>query len=316
VSFKREVVADLLARGLSERRACRAVGLSRSSYRYVAQRSAQAQQDDERLAEQVVATAHKHRRFGYRRVTALLRRAGERVNHKRVWRIWQQHKLSLPRPRPKKRLAATGRSRAQFPHKATRRGQVWTYDFIFDRTERRQQLKMLVVLDECTRECHKIKVGYRLNSGDVIAVLAELFAAHGAPDYIRSDNGGEFIAAQLMAWLERQGSKTVHITPGHPWENGYAESFNGKFRDECLNGELFSNERQAQVVVEAWRRWYNEGRPHSSLGYHTPNERAKETAAGANGGNAQCYPHWHPPYDDGDRGRGELPTELVGSSGS
>jgi putative transposase len=125
---------------------------------------------------------------------------------------------------------------------------------------------MRVVLDEYTRECPKIKIGYRRKRGEVIAVPAELFAAYGAPDYMRSDNGGEFIAAPLLAWLERRGRKTGHIRPGHPWENGYAESFNGTLRDEYRNGELFSTERQAHVVVEAGRRWYNDGRPHSSRG--------------------------------------------------
>jgi putative transposase len=140
---------------------------------------------------------------------------------------------------------------------------------------------LLTVLDEYTRECHAIRVGRRLHSGAVIDTLADLFGRHGAPAYLRSDNGGEFIAARLEAWLAWQGTATAHIEPGHPWENGYAESFNGKFRDECLNEEVFWRERHAQVVIERWRRQYNEERPHSALGYRTPAEVAATAPAGA-----------------------------------
>jgi transposase InsO family protein len=162
----------------------------------------------------------------------------------------------------------------QLPTKAEYRGHVWTYDFVFDRSERGELLKMLTVLDEHTRECHRIRVGLQLDSEAVIETLSELFESHGAPAYLRSDNGGEFIAHKLAQWLAEHGTETIHIEPGHPWENGYAESFIGKFRDECLNEETFWNERHAQVVVERWRTHYNEERPHSSLGYRTPSEVA------------------------------------------
>ena len=151
---------------------------------------------------------------------------------------------------------------------------MWTYDFVFDRTQRREVLKMLVVLDEYTRECHAIKVGRRLGSEAVIVTLDGLFGRYGAPAYLCSDNGGEFIAARLKGWLARRGKRTVYVEPGHPWENGYAESFIGKFKDECLNEEVFWGERCAQVVVERWRRQYNEQRLHSALGYQTPSEVA------------------------------------------
>jgi len=160
------------------------------------------------------------------------------------------------------------------PTQATHRGHVWTYDFVFDRTERRGVLKMLVVLDEYTRECLAIKVGQRLGSEGVLATLDDLFRQHGAPEYLRSDNGGEFIATQLQEWLARRGTKTAYVEPGCPWQNGYAESFIGKFRDECLNEGVFWSEKHAQVVVERWRRDYNEQRPHSALGYQTPSEVA------------------------------------------
>lgn len=275
MSVKREIVGEMMAHGLSERAACRAVGLSRSSRRYQPRDQAERQ----RLSAEVRALAQQHRRYGYRRITALLRRRGERVNHKRVWALWQAERLGLPRRRPRKRRAPARRR----PTCATHRNHVWTYDFLFDRTERGQTLKMLTVLDEYTRECHAIRVGRRLDSGAVIDTLRELFGRHGAPGYLRSDNGGEFIAARLLAWLERHGTATVHIEPGHPWENGYAESFNGKFRDECLNEEVFWHERHAQVVVERWRRQYNEERPHSALGYRTPAEVAATALAGAVG---------------------------------
>jgi transposase InsO family protein len=276
VSERRELVVAMTARGVSERAACRAVGLTRSSQRY----QPHDKGERHRLAREVVALAQQHPRYGYRRITALLRRRGERVNHKRVWAIWTAERLSLPRRRPRKRRDP---ARADRPTTATHRNHVWTYDFLFDRTERGQTLKILTVLDEYTRECHAIRVGRRLDSGAVVDTLAGLFRWQGVPAYLRSDNGGEFIAARLAIWLARQGTRTLHIEPGHPWENGYAESFNGKFRDECLNAEVFWHERQAQAVVERWRQHYNEERPHSALGYRTPAEVAATAPAGAVG---------------------------------
>lgn len=275
MSEKREVVQELRKVGVSERAACRLVGIARSSQRYAARPTA----DRSRLREAVVALARQHRRYGYRRITALLQRQGERVNHKRVWAIWQEERLSLPRRRPRRRRLA----QEQRPTTAAYRTHVWTYDFLFDRTARGQTLKILTVLDEYTRQCHAIRVGRRLDSVAVVVALAELFRRHGAPTYPRSDNGGEFIAAHLRAWLAWQGIGTIHIAPGHPWENGYAESFNGRFRDECLSEEVFWHEQHAQVVVERWRRHYNEERPHSALGYRTPAEVAATAPAGAVG---------------------------------
>ena len=267
MSELRLLARELQAQGLSERAACRVLGLGRSSCRY------QAHEDAPRadVRARVVALARAYRRYGYRRVTALLRRDGMVVNHKRVWAIWREERLSLPRRRQRRR---SGTPPAQRPATAERRNQVWTYDFLFDRTERGQVLKLLTVVDEYTRECHAIRVERRLDSVAVIDTLAALVAQHGAPAYVRSDNGGEFIAARVTDWLTRQGSTTVHIAPGHPWENGFIESFNGKLRDECLNEEVFWHERHAKVVIEAWRRQYNEERPHSALGYRTPAEAA------------------------------------------
>ena len=274
MSEKRELVTEMRACGVSERAACRAVGVSRSSQRY----DPRERGERRRLAAEVRRLAQHHRRYGYRRITALLRRRGERVNPKRVWAIWTEERLSLPRRRPRKR---PGRRGGERPTTALHRNHVCTYDFLFDRTERGQTLKMLTVLDEDTRECHAIRVGPRVDSLAVIDTLADLFRRHGAPPYLRSDNGGEFIAARLTTWLERHGTTTAHIAPGHPWENGYAESFNGKFRDECLNEEVFWHTRHAQAVVERWRRHYNEERPHSALGYRTPAEVAATALSAA-----------------------------------
>lgn len=173
----------------------------------------------------------------------MLRRLGETINPKRVWRIWQVEGLVLPRKRPRKRRRAQP---GGLPTRATRRGHVWAYDFVFDRTERGRVPKMLIV-----------------------------FAEHGAPAYLRRDNGGEFIADAVRAWLARRGTTTVHIEPGHPWENGVVESFHGKLRDECRNQEVFWGEAHAQVIVERWRRRDNEERPHRALGYRTPAEVAQ-----------------------------------------
>lgn len=213
MSVKREVVAAMTAHGVTERAAGRAVGVSRSSQRY----QPRVSPDRPELVAAVQLLAQQHQRYGYRRITALLRRRGERVNHKRVWAIWKAEGLSLPRRRPRKRRGQTAVER---PRQATQRHHVWTYDFLFDRTEQGQTLKILTVLDEYTRECQAIHVGRRRDSVAVIDTLAELFGRHGPPTYLRSDNGGAFIAARLQAGLACQGTATIHIAPGHPWENG------------------------------------------------------------------------------------------------
>ncbi len=268
MSKRREIVSELVGKGTSERMACEALGMSRSTYRY----KGRGGERSSGLKDRIVGLASKHKRYGYRRITALLRRE-ERVNHKRVWRVWKSEGLSLPRRRRSKRRAG---NKQQLPTRAWYRGHVWTYDFVYDRTEANRVLKMLVVLDEYTRECHEIRVDYGLGSEAVLETLEGLFELYGEPENLRSDNGGEFIADKVKAWLVAQGTKTVYIEPGHPWENGYCESFNGKFRDECLNEEVFYNARYAQAVVETWRREYNEERPHSSLGYRTPAEAARD----------------------------------------
>ena len=258
-----EHVCDAL--DVSERRVCRALGQPRTTQRY----ECRVADDETLLTERVVALASEYGRYGYRRVTALLRAEGWRVNDKRVERIWRQEGLRVPKKQPKrKRLwLADGSCVRLRPEYGDH---VWSYDFVFERTLDGRPLKLLTMLDEYSRECLTIEVGRKLSSEDVLRVLGRLFVRRGIPSYIRSDNGPEFTAVAVREWLERVGVQTLFIEPGSPWENGYNESFNGKLRDELLNGEIFSNLWEARVLTEEWRREYNEVRPHSSLGYRPP----------------------------------------------
>ena len=207
-------------------------------------------------------------RFGYRRIHVLLERRGHAMSPDRAHRLWRQAGLQVPRRRPRRKIA-TGRPR---PLPPTGIGHVWTYDFVFDACANGQQLKCLTVLDEYSRECLAIDVAGGIRSGRVIEVLTQLISVHGAPRYIRSDNGPEFVARAILRWLGQANIETAYIDPGKPWQNAAGESFNGKFRDECLSLEWFRNRIDAKIVIEGWRRHYNETRPHSSLGYLTPAE--------------------------------------------
>lgn len=274
MSEQRTAVQELKTLGLSERLACRLVGLARSSFRY----RTQPVPDAEELRAEVMRLARRHRRYGYRRITALLRRQGRKVNAKRVYRIWKSAELTLPRKRPRRRRKGPA---VELPQRAERPNHVWTYDFLFDRMEAGQAFKILIVLDEYTRESLAIRVETRLAAREVIETLEWLFARRGAPQYLRSDNGPELVARELQSWLEERGTQTVYIAPGHPWENGYAESFIGKFRDECLNEEIFRSVEEARVVIAGWRWEYNQLRPHSALCYRTPAERALSSVCGS-----------------------------------
>jgi putative transposase len=253
------------ALGVSERRACRTLGQPRST-----QRKARSVRDDEAaLTEAVVSLAAEYGRYGYRRITAMLRASGWRVNAKRVQRIWRREGLKVPGRQPKRgRLwlndGSCIRLRPCWP------GHVWAYDFVQDRTRDGRPFRMLTVIDEYTRECLAIVVARNLASDDVLRVLTELFAERGPPDHIRSDNGPEFTARVVRAWLGRIGVKTLFIERGSPWENGYNESFNSKLRDELLDREVFHSVKEAEVLIERWRRHYNTARPHSGLGYRPP----------------------------------------------
>jgi len=230
--------------------------------------------DEQALTEDIIALAKQYGRYGYRRVTALLCHAGWTVNHKRVERIWRREGLKVPLRQPKRgRLwlndGSCIRLRPEYP------GHVWAYDFVEGRTHDGRKFRILTIIDEASRECLALIVARQLKHEDVLAALADLFISRGPPAHIRSDNGSEFIATAVQKWLGQIGVKTLYITPGSPWENGYNESFNGSLRDELLNGEIFYSLAEAKVLIEAWRRHYNTVRPHSSLGYRPP---APETA--------------------------------------
>jgi len=207
-------------------------------------------------------------RYGYRRIAIFLDRDGHKMSFGRAHRLWRRAKLQVPRKRPRKRIA-TGRPR---PNAPTGANQVWSYDFVFDWCASGQQLKCLTVTDEWTKEGLAIEVDGRIRSGRVIEVLSRLVSERGAPLFLRSDNGPEFVSRALLKWIVGQGIETALIDPGKPWQNGATESFNGKFRDECLSLEWFRSRAEAKVVIETWRQHFNTVRPHSSLGYLTPAE--------------------------------------------
>jgi len=250
---------------ISERFACKVLGQHRSTQRKVPKGRA----DEEALTADIVRLASRYGRYGYRRITAMLRSEGWTVNAKRVERIWRREGLKVPQKQPKKgRLWLNDGSCVRL--RPERPNRVWSYDFVEGRTHNGRRFRMLNIIDEFTRECLAIRIDRKLNSTDVIDVLSDLFILRGVPGHIRSDNGPEFIARALREWIVAVGAKTAFIEPGSPWENGYCESFNSKLRDELLNGEIFYSLAEARIVIEAWRRYYNTERPHSSLGYKPP----------------------------------------------
>jgi transposase InsO family protein len=250
---------------VSERRACRVIGQARSTQR----RQLRAKDDEERLTEEIVDIAGRFGRYGYRTVTGLLRLSGWPVNKKRVERIWKQEGLKVPRKQAKRgRLWLNDGSCVRL--RPQRKDHVWSYDFVHDRTHNGRPLKILTVIDEYTRECLSLRVERSLTSEQLLETLAYLFIFRGVPAHIRSDNGPEFTALAVREWLEKVGVKTLFITPGSPWENGYNESFNGTLRDQLLDGEIFYTLQEAKVLLERWRCHYNQVRPHSSLGYKPP----------------------------------------------
>ena len=250
---------------MSERRACRTLGQNRSTQRKVPQGRA----DEERLTDDIIELADKYGRYGYRMVAGLLNNAGWHVNHKRVERIWRREGLKVPQKQKKKgRLWLNDGSCVRL--RPERPNHVWSYDFVQDRIADGRVYRTLNIIDEYTREALMIRVDRKLNSTDVLDALTDLFILRGPPEFIRSDNGPEFIARKVRDWIAAVGAKTAYIEPGSPWENGYCESFNARFRDELLNGEMFYTLREAQILIEQWRIHYNTVRPHSSLGYRPP----------------------------------------------
>lgn len=251
--------------GVSERRACRVLGQHRWTKRHIPR----GREDEERLVADMIKLARQYRRYGYRRIAAPLRHAGWEVNDMQVERLWRREGLKVPQKQPKKaRLwfndGSCVRLRPQYPN------HVWSYDFVHDRTHHGLAFRKLNVIDEFTRKCLAIRVNRKLSSIDVIDVLMDQFILRGPPAYIRSDNGPEFVAEAVRKWITAVGAQTAYIEPGSPCENGYCESFNARFRDELLNGEIFYTLNEAQIIIEEWRKHYNTIRLHSALGYRPP----------------------------------------------
>ena len=269
-SARRRAVKMSMEEGIGKvAAACRALGLSRSSY----YRSGRSSLESRRIRKEVLELSAKHPRYGYRRITALMRREGFEVNVKRVARIRREEGIKVSKKqRRMKRLGISTAERQQ----AVRPCQVWSWDFVADQTENGSSFRILTLLDEHTRQCLAIHPARSIRAIDVITVVEAAIARYGVPEHLRSDNGPEFIAYCIQDWLKAQEIKTLYIKPGSPWENGHIESFHDKLRDECLNRELFGNLHEARVILESWRVEYNERRPHSSLGYLTPSEYAGE----------------------------------------
>lgn len=272
VSDRREAVRIMIGAGMSERFSCALLELERKSYRYERRERA-----PDPISERIKELALAYPRFGYRRIWAMLRRAGEVVNIKRVHRWWKKLKLQLARKRPKRRRQDV----QMIVPKAEKANQVWTYDFVFDQAVSGRKLKMLTLVDEYTRECLAVEVASSITARGVRRVLERVCRERGCPQMIRSDNGSEFIAGATREWLSANNIQPMFIAPGKPWQNGKCESFNGKLRDELLGQRWFSSMWEARVVIESWRKFYNTTRPHSSLGYLTPAEFAASLASGS-----------------------------------
>ena len=267
-SAKRRAVKLVIELGLgTTAEACRALGLARSSY----YRNSTMSMEKRKLQGQIVDLSQEHPRYGYRRVTALLRREGHEINTKRVQRVRRKEGLQVSRKQRKLRRLGVSTAQRQ---RALKVNHVWSWDFVEDQTENGTQFRVLTLLDEYTRECLAVHVDWSIRAVDVIRVVETAMARNGTPEHLRSDNGPEFIAYAIQDWLKAKSVKTIYITPGAPWENPYIESFHDKVRDECLNREIFGSLWEARVVIEQWRLYYNAERPHSSLGYQTPAEFA------------------------------------------
>jgi transposase InsO family protein len=256
--------------GVSERQACRVLQQWRGTQRYVPL----YRTEENALTRNIITLASEYGRYGYRRITALLQARGWPVGKDRVQRIWRREGLKVPqKQRARARLWLNDGSCVRL--RPERANHVWSYDFVSAMTHDGRTLRMLTLIDEYTRECLAIRVARRLGRYEVIEALADVMLLRGVPDYMRSDNGPEFVAKEVRSWLAKVGTGTLYIEPGSPWENGYCESFNGKLRDECLNGEIFYSLKEAQIVIEKWRVVYNTLRPHSSLGYRPPAPAAR-----------------------------------------
>ena len=256
--------------GVSERRACKVLDQPRKTQRY----NPDIPDEEAVLTGRMVELATQYGRYGYRLITGLLRNEGWEVNHKRVERIWRKEGLKVPKKQPKrKRLWLNDGSCVRL--RPEYKDHVWSYDFVQSHTANDRKFRILVVIDEFTRECLAMHVARSITNREVIEQLYELFLMRGVPEHIRSDNGPEFTARAIRKWLARVGVNTLYIEPGSPWENGYVESFNSRLQDELLKREIFTTLTEAKVLVERWRWEYNHIRPHSSLGYKPPAPEAK-----------------------------------------
>jgi putative transposase len=251
--------------------ACRAMGLARSSYYELPHLTPESR----RMRQRIVALSEKHPRYGYRRITALLRRDGHSINAKRVQRVRRQEALQVSKKQRRTRRLGLSTAERQ---RAVQINDVWSWDFVEDQTENGTRFRILTLIDEHTRQCLAIHAAWSIRAVNVITVVEAAFERYGRPRHLRSDNGPEFIAYAIQDWLEEERIKTIYIKPGSPWENGHIESFHDKLRDECLNRELFGSLLEARIILEGWRNEYNDLRPHSSLGYKTPAEYARSAS--------------------------------------
>jgi len=264
---KRKLAVDAVMKrfNVSERCACRVLRVNRTAYRYEPIRLP----DEDALRSSIIYKACNFGRVGYRKVTAMLRNEGIKINHKRVERIWRELGLQLPKKQSKRRRLFLGANDC-IRLRAERKNHVWSYDFIEDKTTNKRKIRWLNVIDEHTRKCLLSLPRRSWRDNDVLEALADVMIIHGTPEYLRSDNGSEFIAKKLREWLSNLGVITAYIEPGSPWENGYCESFNSRMRDEFLNGELFGNMYEAETLTKRWVEYYNTIRPHSALGGRPP----------------------------------------------
>ena len=251
--------------GISQRRACRAIGQNRATQRYQVKKLP----DEDNLTRHIIDLVAQYGRYGTPRITAMLNRQGFKVNHKRVERIWRQQGLKVAKKQKKRRRlwlndGSCIRLKPEYVN------HVWSYDILEDKTHNGRKFRILNIIDEYSRECLLSYASRRITSSEVLEFLAELFCSRELPEYIRSDNGSEFTAKKVRKFISNLGTYHAFIEPGSPWENGYIESFNGKMRDELLNCEIFDTMTEAKVLIERWRAYYNTVRPHSSLEYMPP----------------------------------------------
>jgi transposase InsO family protein len=258
---------------VSQRQACRVVGQARSTQRY----EAQVRNDEPALVQRMHELVRSAPRYGYRRIWAVLRGEGWRVNRKRIWRLWKQEGFKVPQKQHKKRRLGSS-AQGIVRHRPQHKNHVWAWDFVHDRDQAGRPLKWLTLIDEYTRECLALQVERSITADDAIHTLGGVMLRRGVPAYVRSDNGPEFIAQALRGYLQTAGVGTLYIEPGAPWENGYAESFHSRLRDELLDRELFNDLREARFLASTWQSEYNHRRPHSALGYQTPVAFAERAA--------------------------------------